>query len=50
MKTTEERIEEIIEEFTASSDKFYDFDKQILRLELENLVTQAKLEQLKEKL
>lgn len=49
MKTTSERIEEIVQEFTDSTDKFYDYDKAILRGELEALVLQAKLEQLQEK-
>jgi len=48
MKNTNERIEEIIKE-CATKTSYTKFDSQILRLELENLVTQAKLEQLQEK-
>lgn len=47
MKNTEERIEEIVREDRANSLTWKPIDEQILRLELENLVTQAKLEQLR---
>jgi len=48
---TEERIEEIIKGSPGLSDNYLaKLDKEILRLQLENLVTQAKLEQLQEKL
>lgn len=50
MKTTSERIEEIVKEARANSITWKPIDEQILRLELENLVTQAKLEQLQEKI
>ena len=50
MKTTKERIEEIVKEQISNINNGYKFtplDEKILRLELENLVTQAKLEQLR---
>lgn len=43
MKTTTERIEEILKELKLSG-----IDKQIIKLELENLVLQAKIEQTNE--
>ena len=46
MKTTEERIEEIVKMF-GETEVFTELDDQIIRLQLENLVTQAKLEQLR---
>lgn len=49
MKTTEERIEEIMDTFTSNNPKFIEIDRKILRLQLENLVTMAKLEQLQSK-
>ena len=48
MKTTNERIEEIVKGCPSFSDTYLaKLDKEILRLQLENLVTQAKLEQLR---
>lgn len=43
MKTTTERIEEILKELKLS-----EIDRQILKLELANLVLQAKIEQANE--
>lgn len=47
MKNTNERIEEIVKEYSADTIETAEISKQILRLELENLVTCAKLEQLR---
>lgn len=47
MKTVEERIESIVNEF-STQDEFLVLNRQILKGELEALVLCAKLEQLKE--
>ena len=47
MKNTSERIEKIVNLYSARMENYTELDDQIMRLELENLVTQAKLEQLR---
>jgi hypothetical protein len=49
VKTTEERIEEIMDTFTSNNPKFIEIDRKILRLRLETLVVQAQLEELQKK-
>jgi hypothetical protein len=47
MKTTNERIEEIVKDYKFTDPNTDEIEKKILILRLENLVTQAKLEQLR---
>lgn len=49
MKTTEERIEEIMNKFVPVCEDTKGIEEEILRHQLEALVLQAKLEQLKER-
>lgn len=48
MKTTEQRIEEIVQEYSPRSGLSKTLDEEILKRELEALVLSAKLDQLKE--
>ncbi len=50
MKSTEERIEEIVRDYKFTDINTAQIEKIMLRLRLENLVDMAKLEQLKEKI